>query len=36
MDRGIVNAINARGQQMQNPWKVQADHGNEDITWLLR
>jgi hypothetical protein len=36
MDRGIMNSINAGGQQILNPWKIQADHGNEDITWLLR
>jgi hypothetical protein len=35
MDRGIMNSINAGGHQMPNPWKMQADHGNEDITWLL-
>ena len=36
MDRGTMNAINAHGQQMANPWAIQADHGKEDITWLLR
>ncbi len=36
MYRGLTNPINAGGHQIENPWKMQTDYGNEDISWLIR
>ena len=35
VDRGEMNIYSARGNNIQNPWKMPTDRGNEDITWLI-
>ena len=36
VDRGYMSPYAARGNGAPNPWQMPSDHGNEDITWLLR
>jgi hypothetical protein len=36
VDKGTMNAYNARGYHAPNTWQMPGEHGNEDITWLLR